>query len=567
MSEQYQFSFLPQGWVEVKLGEVLPIEYGKGLPEKDRNSSGKVPVYGSNGLIGWHSEALTKSATLIIGRKGGAGQVHYSPVPCWTIDTAYYVEAAISEFIDLRYFLHLLKSVGLEQFDKSTAIPSLSRDDYNQIKVPLVSLAEQKRIANEIEKQFSRIDAAIENLQRVERNLERLRTVTLKVAMEGQLVPNEAALAFAEGRDYEAADVLLQKILHERCAKWEAEQLAKMKEKGKAPKDDSWKGRYPEPNPPETINVTQLPEGWIWATIDQLSFVVRGASPRPAGDSRFFGGNIPWITVGALTADKRVYLDSVSEFLTEAGREDSRYIEPKTLLLTNSGATLGVPKITLIGGCINDGVAAILNIDYPIKLYLYYFLETQTTRLRAIKQGAAQPNLNTNIIRSILVPLPPLNEQKRINTEIERRISVIEELKKLATTALRRAVILRQKILREAFGGKLIPQDPSDEPAIQLFHKIKAERAQRETERNAAKKGIQTTMKPKSKLRAAKRRELTDVLKEVNDWMKPEELFSGAGYKPEEIEEFYADLKLADIAGAVDENKQPNGSVHLKART
>ena len=71
-------------------------------------------------------------------------------------------------------------------------------------------------------------------------------------------------------------------------------------------------------------------------------------------------------------------------------------------MLTNSGATLGVPKITLIGGCINDGVVALLDVDYPLKLYLLYFLRLQTHRLRQINQGAAQPNLNTTIIKGIL---------------------------------------------------------------------------------------------------------------------------------------------------------------------
>lgn len=83
--------------------------------------------------------------------------------------------------------------------------------------------------------------------------------------------------------------------------------------------------------------------------------------------------------------------------INELGREHSRYVEPQTLLLTNSGATLGVPKITHIGGCINDGVAALLDVAYPLKLYLLYFLRTQTEGLRGVNQGAAQPNLNTTI--------------------------------------------------------------------------------------------------------------------------------------------------------------------------
>jgi type I restriction enzyme S subunit len=128
----------------------------------------------------------------------------------------------------------------------------------------------------------------------------------------------------------------------------------------------------------------------------------------------------------------------------------------KTLLFTNSGATLGVPKITLIGGCINDGVAALLDVGYPLKLYLLHFLRTQTERLRGVNQGAAQPNLNTTIIKDINVPLPPLAEQTRIVAEVERRLSVVEELESVVSANLQRATRLRQSILQKAFTGHLI---------------------------------------------------------------------------------------------------------------
>jgi type I restriction enzyme S subunit len=215
------------------------------------------------------------------------------------------------------------------------------------------------------------------------------------------------------------------------------------------------RGKYKEPAAPDTANLPSLPEGWTGATIEQLSEVVRGSSPRPAGDPRYFGGDVPWITVGPLTADNSPYLKSVAASLNELGREHSRYIEPQTLLLTNSGATLGVPKITLIGGCINDGVAALLGVSYPLKLYLLYFLRTQTERLRGVNQGAAQPNLNTTIIKAINVPLPPLAEQTRIVAEVERRLSVVEELESVVSANLQRATRLRQSILQRAFEGKL----------------------------------------------------------------------------------------------------------------
>lgn len=231
-------------------------------------------------------------------------------------------------------------------------------------------------------------------------------------------------------------------------------------------------------------NLYELPKGWCWTRVEQLAEVVRGASPRPAGDPRYFGGNIPWITVGCLTADAQPYLTSVSEFVTEAGRAASRYIEPETLLLTNSGATLGVPKITKIGGCINDGSVALLHIDYPLKLYLYYFLSSLTKRLRTINQGAAQPNLNTGIVKAIFVPLPPLAEQSRIIIKIEELFTQLDagvELLKKLKAKLKR---YRQAVLKAAVEGKLTKDwreahQGELEPASVLLERILKERREK----------------------------------------------------------------------------------------
>jgi type I restriction enzyme S subunit len=291
-------------------------------------------------------------------------------------------------------------------------------------------------------------------LRRAQANLKRYRTVVLKAACEGRLVPTEAEQRRAadktdgtnkklrksasstksEGKTlaYESGAELLARMLTDRRHNWQG------------------RGSFVEPAPLDTTALPKMPEGWTWATIEQMCNVVRGASPRPAGDPRYFGGNVPWITVGPLTADSSPYLKSAPTSLNERGREHSRYIEPQTLLLTNSGATLGVPKITLIGGCINDGVAALLDVGYPLKLYLLYFLRTQTERLRGVNQGAAQPNLNTAIIKAINVPLPPIAEQARIVAEVERRLSVVEELEAVVSANLRRASRLRQAVLERA---------------------------------------------------------------------------------------------------------------------
>ncbi|MFO0877416.1 MAG: hypothetical protein U0840_08580 [Gemmataceae bacterium] len=246
-------------------------------------------------------------------------------------------------------------------------IPGLSKGHILGHITAFPPLAEQRRIVAKIEELFSDLDAGVAALERAKANLKRYRAAVLKAAVEGKLT--EAWRA--EHPHTEPASKLLERILAERRRKWEADQLAKFAAAGKEP-PKNWQAKYVEPTPPDITGLPELPEGWCWASVEQLSVVVRGASPRPAGDPKFFGGPIPWITVGSLTTGEQPYLYSVTEGLTEV-EEASRWIEPDTLLLTNSGATLGVPKITMIGGCINDGSVALLDVDYPLKLYLYYF--------------------------------------------------------------------------------------------------------------------------------------------------------------------------------------------------
>jgi type I restriction enzyme S subunit len=123
-----QTTDLPKGWVEVKLGTLFEFEYGKGLTKKQRNENGTIPVYGSNGIVGFHDEFLVEGPVLIVGRKGAAGEVAISKINCWPIDTTYFVKVSEHLSIDFSYFL--LKSLRLAQFDKSTAIPGLNRNHY-----------------------------------------------------------------------------------------------------------------------------------------------------------------------------------------------------------------------------------------------------------------------------------------------------------------------------------------------------------------------------------------------------------------------------------------------------
>jgi type I restriction enzyme S subunit len=202
------------------------------------------------------------------------------------------------------YFFQSQRStlIGLSQ---GGAQPNISQQIVRSTAIPVCSRSEQDRIVDEIEKQFTRLDAATAALKRVQANLKRYRASVLKAACEGRLVPTEAELARNEGRDYEPADKLLQRILRQRRARWEAETLAKMQASGKPPKDDHWKQKYKEPSAADTSNHPPLPEGWCWAAIEQVTECLdsrrvpinKEERSRRGGDIPYYGANGPvgWI--------------------------------------------------------------------------------------------------------------------------------------------------------------------------------------------------------------------------------------------------------------------------------
>ncbi|WP_417254127.1 restriction endonuclease subunit S [Celeribacter sp.] len=130
---------------QVLLGEICEFKYGKSLPAKVREP-GPFGVFGSNGLVDEHSDAITKGPTIIVGRKGSIGEVAFSDGPCWPIDTTYFIDETATEQ-DPRWLYYTLQSLRLQELNKSAAIPGLNRNDAYAKKIPLPPLDEQRRIA------------------------------------------------------------------------------------------------------------------------------------------------------------------------------------------------------------------------------------------------------------------------------------------------------------------------------------------------------------------------------------------------------------------------------------
>ncbi len=259
-------------------------------------------------------------------------------------------------------------------------------------------------------------------------HIKQLRQTILNLAVRGKLVEQDS--------NDETASELLRRIQIEKLRSEKAGLLKKDK--------SVWEGL------PKEAPYT-LPSQWIWTHLQDIFEISRGGSPRPAGDPRYFGGSIPWITVREITKDSGKYLLKTETGLTEEGSTRSRFINPGDLLLTNSGATLGVPKISKIKGCMNDGVAVLrLFHTENVNDFAFLYLNSQTQAFRQINQGMGQPNLNTPIIAGWFFPLPPLAEQARIIAKVDELMGLCDRLETQLSTTQSNSRRLLESLLHEA---------------------------------------------------------------------------------------------------------------------
>jgi len=199
-----------------------------------------------------------------------------------------------------------------------------------------------------------------------------------------------------------------------------------------------------------------VPEYWKVSKFGYISQVVRGGSPRPAGDPTLFNGDYsPWVTVAEITKDDELHLTSTETFLTKKGSEQCRIFQTGTLLLSNSGATLGVPKILCIDANANDGVVGFEKLEIDIE-FAYFYLSILTNDLRErVKQGSGQPNLNTDIVKNISIAIPPEMEVKAIIIEIKKQIDKFSDLMKKAESAIQLMQERRTALISAAVTGKI----------------------------------------------------------------------------------------------------------------
>ena len=286
-------------------------------------------------------------------------------------------------------------------------------------------------------------------------DIQGLKNKILQLAIQGKLV--------AQDPNDEPASVLLERIKEER------EMLIK---EGKIKK------QKPLPEITEEEKPFEIPDNWEWVRFGNLVEFKIGKTPKRSNLDYWDNGKYPWFSISDIRDGETIY-DS-KERVSEKAYTDvfKEQISPKGTLIMSFKLSIGKMSILGVDGFHNEAIISIFPIydsDETIKMYLFRIMKGLDI-LEDSKKAVKGATLNTTSLNSILVPLPPLAEQKRIVAKVDELFALIDELDSNKEELLEVINLTRNQVLQLAIQGKLVAQDPNDEPASVLLEKIKEER-------------------------------------------------------------------------------------------
>lgn len=383
----------------------------------------------------------------------------------------------------LNYWLHFLRHRGHFQSIAQHAVnqSSINIAKLRQVEVLLAPITEQRRIIEKIEELFTDLDAGVAELKAAQKKLAQYRQSLLKAAVEGALT--------AEWRTnnppVETGAQLLARILTERRTRWEAKQLAKFKEQGKTPPKD-WQSKYPEPVQPDATDLPTLPDGWIWASLGQLLTELTSGSRDWA--PYYDRGSCVFVMAQNVRTWRPdfSFKQLVDPPLNHRDRVRSE-IQIDDLLATIVGANTG--QVCRVAESVESHFVcqsvALLRLVMPIMSeYVNAVLNSQghgQRQFREMNYGAGRPHLSFEQLESVAVPVPPPCERNKIIDIVTESLRSSKQVDSELMRLSKQSTAQRHNILRAAFAGQLVAQDPNDEPASVLLERIRAEREQQST--------------------------------------------------------------------------------------
>jgi type I restriction enzyme, S subunit len=454
---------VPSGWLWVRLGELFKVTSGTNLT-KEKMIEGSIPVYGGNGVAGYHNEYNIEKSTIVIGRVGFyCGSIHLTPEKAWITDNAfitYYDEQRLFQF----YVIWLLKIINLQIDTSATAQPVISGSKIYPILIPLPPLAEQKRIVAKIDELMTLCDklekqrqdrdkkrlkvhesainslltasdkksfdsswqfivSNFDSLYSVKENVAGLKKAILTLAMQGKLVPQDP--------NDQPASVLLKEI--------QAEKARLIKE-----------GKIRKQKPLQPIKAEEIPydvpEGWEWTRLSNVLDVRDGTHDTP----KYIDQGVPLITsknlyTGILKFDNVKFI-AHEDYCRIKERSN---VENGDILFAMIGS-IGNPVIvdTIVEFSIKNVALFKFYKKYkPLNRYIYMFLLMAQKNIKDISSGAVQSFVSLGFLRNYLLPLPPLAEQKRIVAKIDELMALCDKLEENILKATKKQTELFDSVL------------------------------------------------------------------------------------------------------------------------
>lgn len=478
---------LPKGWVWATLGEITQDVQKTNPREKPDRQFWYLDI---SSIDNAHQRIVApkryvgKDAPSRARQMVRAGDILFSTVRTYLKNTAvvqevYDGQIASTGFCVLRaaspisgrfvFFLTLTDAFvnRLTELQRGTSYPAVRNSDVLVQTTPLPPLAEQRRIVAKIEELFTQLDAGVEALKRVKAQLNRYRQAVLKHAFEGKLTQEWRE---AHRDELEPATVLLARIRGERAKK------ANGRKRGRK-----------EPPPLDTAELPEPVDGWVGTRVGEIYDIIGGGTPSTKV-TEYWDGDVPWITSADIHGPKDI---RPRRHITEAAIQGSATnLVPARSLIVVTRVGLGKVALTPVPICFSqDSQALVGAVSHVHPEYALHYLSRAVQVFKYRNRGTTIGGVTKKQLAELPFALPPLAEQRRIVLEIERRLSIAEEIEKDVPRSLFRAQRLRQSILKRAFEGKLVSQDPSDEPAERLLERIKREKQRREAERKARPRG------------------------------------------------------------------------------
>ena len=462
-----EFSNSPKGWLLTNLESISEIILGQSPPSSTYNENGEgLPFYQGKLEFGeiypipqkWCSspKKIAEKGDVLISVRAPVGPTNVCPGKSCIGRGLAAIRGigGISPF----FILYLIRTIenAIAGKGTGTTFNAITGGQLRSIEVPLPPLPEQRRIVAKIEELFTKLDAGVEALKKVKAQLKRYRQAVLKYAFEGKLTQEWRE---ANKDKQEPASALLEKIKEERR--------------------NNAKGKLKEFSPLNTSGLSELPKEWAWTRLGEISLIILGQSP-PSSTYNENGEGLPFyqgkLEFGEIYPVPQKWCSSPKK------------IAEKGDVLISVRAPVGPTNICPGKSCIGRGLAALRGMGGISPFFILYLIRAFENNIAQKGTGTTFNAITGDQLNEFRIPLPSLIEQNKIVENIESCFSIAHEVEKIAEQTLKQSKRLRQSILKTTFEGKLVPQDPTDEPAEKLLERIKAEKDKKELETKGRRK-------------------------------------------------------------------------------